>query len=142
MSGSDSEVARDPENQAGTVQPGGAATRGPNPSPGGKVDAEVEGGTYQDRTEKTDAKDERSEGVSRAMTGKNAPQDTNRPGQVGPTGGGGAQQAPSGVGVSTGTRGEDVGDKEGQERGRQGSGDEGAGRPTGTSDRGDETGVG
>lgn len=138
----DAEVDRDPENRTGTVEPGGAATRGPNPSPGGKVDAETDVDPYQDRTERTATKDDRMAGVSRMMTGQSSPEDTNPESLVGPTGGGGGQMPPEGVGVSTTTRGEDIGDRDDQESGRWDTGTEGAGRPTGTSDRRDETGVG
>lgn len=85
---------------------------------------------------------ERAEGVGRQLSDEGAPSDTDREGQVGPTGGGGAEQAPSGVGDSVGHSGEDIKDKEGKERGRADTGTEGgADRPTGTSSRDDMTGI-
>lgn len=139
------DAERDPEGRHGNVAPGGAATRGPNSDPGGEVDIGDNVPNvrpHAQRTEVTDTKAERSEGVSRMMSGGTAPEDTNPESLVGPTGGGGAEMAPEDVGVSTTTRGEDVGDHDGQERGRQDTGEDGAGRPTGTSDMGDSSGVG
>lgn len=89
-----------------------------------------------------DEKQDRAESVERQMRGDKAPTDTNRESQVGPTGGGGGEMAPEGVGESVSRRGEDVGEG-GQEAGRTDTGtdDTAAERPTGTSSSRDQTGV-
>ncbi|MDP9072832.1 MAG: hypothetical protein M3N98_01435 [Actinomycetota bacterium] len=90
-----------------------------------------------------DEKQERAEGVSRQLTGQEAPSDTDREGQVGPTGGGGGEMAPEGVGESVGHRGENMLAEDGKEAGRTDTGTDGtpANRPTGTSTARDSTGV-
>jgi len=52
-------------------------------------------------SDKIDEKEERAAGVSRMLTGEGAPSDTDRQGQVGPTGGGVGVMAPEGVGEKT-----------------------------------------
>src|ERR1700736_3998734 len=90
----------------------------------------------------TDAKQERAEGVSRQLTGQDAPEDTNREGQVGPTGGGGGEMAPEGVGESVAHRGENMIDEEGKEAGRHDLGTQGpTNRPVGGSTARDSSGV-
>ena len=88
-------------------------------------------------------KEERAEGVSRMLSGEDAPSDTDRPSQTGPTGGGGGEMSPEGVGESVGHRGEDMLAEDGKEAGRQDTGTDGtaADRPTGTSTARDSTGV-
>lgn len=90
-----------------------------------------------------DEKQARAEGVSRQLNDQDAPEDTNRESQVGPTGGGGGEQAPAGVGESVGHRGEDMTAEDGKEAGRQDTGTDGtaADRPTGSSTARDSTGV-
>jgi hypothetical protein len=91
----------------------------------------------------SDEKEERAEGVSRQLTGEDAPEDTDRPGQTGPTGGGGGEMSPEGVGESVGHRGENMIAEEGKEAGRQDAGTDGtqADRPVGTSTARDSSGV-
>ncbi len=48
--------------------------------------------------DKIDEKEERAAGVSRMLTGEEAPSATDRESQVGPTGGGGGEMAPAGAG--------------------------------------------
>jgi len=48
-----------------------------------------------------DEKQERAAGVGRMLTGEDAPSDTDREGQVGPTGGGTGEMAPAGAGEKT-----------------------------------------
>ena len=89
-------------------------------------------------------KSDRSESVKRQLTGEDAPKDTDPESLVGPTGGGDAEMAPSGVGESVGHRGEDMVEEVGKEAGRTDTGtdDSPAQRPTGTSDARDQSGVG
>jgi len=81
--------------------------------------------------------------VTRQLTGEDAPSATDRPGQVGPTGGGGGEMSPEGVGESVGHRAEDMIDEDGKEAGRFDTGTDGtkADRPTGGSTPRDVTGV-
>jgi hypothetical protein len=91
-----------------------------------------------------DEKQERAEGVSRQLTGQDAPEDTNREGQVGPTGGGGGEMAPEGAGekVEGVTGGESMIDQDGKEAGRYDLGTQGpTNRPVGGSTARDSTGV-
>jgi hypothetical protein len=90
----------------------------------------------------SDEKQERFEGVSRQLTGQDAPEDTDRESQVGPTGGGQGQMAPEGVGESVAHRGENMIDENGPEAGRQDLGTQGpTNRPVGSSSNRDSTGV-
>jgi len=89
-----------------------------------------------------DEKSERFEGVSRQLNGEDAPQDTDRGSQVGPTGGGGGEMAPEGVGESVAHRGENMTQEEGKEAGRYDLGTQGpTNRPVGGSTARDSTGV-
>ncbi len=89
-----------------------------------------------------DEKQERAEGVSRMLTGEDAPQDTDRQSQVGPTGGGGGEMAPEGVGESVAHRGENMTAEEGKEAGRYDLGTQGkTNRPVGGSTNRDSTGI-
>jgi hypothetical protein len=89
-----------------------------------------------------DEQQERFEGVSRQLTGQDAPEDTDRESQVGPTGGGGGEMAPPGVGESIAHRGENMIDEEGKEPGRFDEGTQGpTNRPVGSSSSRDSTGV-
>jgi hypothetical protein len=87
------------------------------------------------------SKAERAEGVRRTLSGEDAPKDTEQP--VGNTEGREGKEAPDGVGESITRSGETVAAAEGKEPGRQDTGtdDSPAGRPTGTSDPRDATGV-
>jgi hypothetical protein len=90
----------------------------------------------------TDEQQQRSEGVSRQLRGEDAPEDTNRESQVGPTGGGGGEMAPEGVGESVAHRGENMTEEEGKEAGRYDMGTQGpTNRPVGGSTSRDSTGV-
>jgi hypothetical protein len=89
-------------------------------------------------------KEERAEGVSRMLSGEDAPEDTNRESQVGPTGGGGGEMAPEGAGekVEGVTGGESMIEKDGKEAGRYDLGTQGpTNRPVGGSTNRDSTGV-
>jgi len=87
-------------------------------------------------------KEERAAGVSRMLSGDAAPEDTNRESQVGPTGGGGGEMAPEGVGESVGHRGENMIAEEGKEAGRYDLGTQGpTNRPVGGSSARDSSGV-
>jgi hypothetical protein len=87
-------------------------------------------------------KEERAEGVTRMLQGDDAPEDTDREGQVGPTGGGGGEMAPEGVGESVAHRGENMTAEEGKEAGRYDLGTQGpTNRPVGGSTARDSTGV-
>jgi hypothetical protein len=89
-----------------------------------------------------DEKAERAEGVSRQLKGEDAPEDTDRQSQVGPTGGGGGEMAPEGVGESVAHRGENMIEEEGKEPGRYDLGTKGpTNRPVGGSTARDSTGV-
>jgi hypothetical protein len=88
----------------------------------------------------TDEKQARADGVSRQLTGEEAPEDTTQP--VGPTGGVEGQMAPEGVGESIAHRGENMIEEEGKEPGRYDTGvHEKTGRPYGKSTARDATGV-
>jgi hypothetical protein len=90
----------------------------------------------------TDEKQERAEGVSRQLTGQDAPEDTNSESLTGPTGGGGGEMAPEGVGESIAHRGENMTAEEGKEAGRYDMGTQGpTNRPVGGSTARDSTGV-
>lgn len=90
----------------------------------------------------TDEMKARAEGVTRQLTGQDAPEDTDREGQVGPTGGGGGEMAPEGVGDSIAHRGENMIEEEGKEAGRYDTGTQGpTNRPVGESTARDSTGV-
>lgn len=89
-----------------------------------------------------DEKQERADGVTRQLTGQDAPSDTNRESQVGPTGGGGGEMAPEGVGESVAHRGENMTAEEGKEAGRYDLGTQGkTNRPVGGSTARDSSGV-
>jgi hypothetical protein len=91
-----------------------------------------------------DEKTERAEGVSRMLTGEDAPEDTNSESLTGPTGGGGGEMAPEGAGekVEGVTGGESMIEKDGKEPGRQDAGTQGpTNRPVGTSTARDSSGV-
>lgn len=87
--------------------------------------------------------EERAAGVSRQLKGDSAPSDTDRPSQTGPTGGGGGEEAPSGVGESISRSGEDIKASDGKEAGRVDTGSDATmgDRPTGESNARDLTGV-
>jgi hypothetical protein len=85
---------------------------------------------------------DRFEGVGRQLRGEEAPEDTDRESQVGPTGGGKGEMAPEGVGESVSHHGENMVAEEGYETGRQDAGTQGpTNRPVGTSTNRDSTGV-
>lgn len=90
----------------------------------------------------TNEKQERAAGVSRQLNGQDAPEDTNRESQVGPTGGRPGEMAPEGVGESVSHRGENMIAEEGKEAGRYDLGTQGkTNRPVGGSTSRDSTGV-
>jgi hypothetical protein len=91
----------------------------------------------------TGSREERAEGVSRQLNGKDAPKDTNPESLVGPTGGSAGTEPPEGVGESVARRGEDMIKHHGKEAGRHDLGSDGteADRPTGGSTARDRTGV-
>jgi hypothetical protein len=125
--------------------------QGPNSSPGGEVDvSDRDVPPYDDRTtSRADDQSGRAEAVERQMADASAgvagqtasPPDESpvRDDEVAD----GAPESPHGVGDSPNRSAEDVKDDDGQEAGRE---DVGAhpdsGRPTGTSDKRDITGVG
>lgn len=99
---------------------------------------------------------QRAEGVSRMLSGEQAPEDTNRESQVGPTGGQPGQMSPEvrtapsesvaessgGVGDSMTRHGEDVIKEEGPEAGRIDEGTQGpTNRPVGSNTGRFSTGV-
>jgi len=89
-----------------------------------------------------DEKQERADGVSRMLSGEDAPEDTNNESLTGPTGGGGGEMAPEGVGESVGHRGENMIAEEGKEAGRYDLGTQGpTNRPVGGSTARDSSGV-
>ncbi len=91
-----------------------------------------------------DEKQDRADGVSRMLSGDEAPEDTNPESLTGPTGGGGGQMAPEGAGekVEGVTGGESMIAKDGKEPGRQDAGTQGpTNRPVGTSTARDSSGV-
>jgi len=94
-------------------------------------------------SDQIDEKQERAAGVTRQLTGEDAPTDTDRESQVGPTGGGGGEMSPEGVGESVGLHGEEMTALDGKEAGRYDTGpdDTKAARPTGKSTPRDMTGV-
>jgi hypothetical protein len=94
-------------------------------------------------TNESESRDARAEGVSRRLKGEEAPSDSDRKVQVGPTGGEEGEMAPEGVGESVARRGEDMAKHHGKEAGRHDSGSDGsnADRPTGGSTARDSTGV-
>ncbi len=90
----------------------------------------------------TDSKNAGADSVSRQLTGADAPDDTNREGQTGPTGGMPGEMSPEGVGESVGHRAEDMIAEDGKEAGRIDTGTQGkTNRPTGTSTARDSSGV-
>jgi len=144
--GQDPEEGRDPEGTKLNVAPGGRSSRGPNPDPGGEVEPGGPLPPYEGRTGTgSDPNPASAETVERqlAETKTGQPGSTASPADEQP-----AQESelsdegvesPKGVGVSYGTRGEDVADRDGKEAGRQDAGTKGPDRPKGTSDNRDQT---
>ncbi len=148
---------RDPESSAKlNVSPGGRATRGPNPDPGGDIDA---GGPVPPYDERTGARgeDEISQDLSGTVgrqldeTGEVHPGQTTSPGfenpvspqEVGASGADSPEMVgAAGAGGSPSAAGEEMVPEEGKEGGRQDTGTQGqTERPTGTSDMRDSTGI-
>ncbi len=147
----DPKEGRDPTGGERDVQGGGRTSRGPNPDPGGEVE---EGGLvppYDGRnTGRGDgpASEERAASVERQLADTKSGKDgsTSSPADEQPVREsdvtGDAPDSPKGVGASTSRSGEDMGDHEGKESGRQDAGTKGdAERPVGESDERDTTGV-
>lgn len=146
----ESTEGRDPEGGSRSAQPGGSPSRGPNPDPGGEVEAGGLVPPYEDRTsgEASASKDERAASVERQLadskTGREG--ETASPADEQPVGADEVTdeepESALGVGVSTTRRGEDIGDDDADEPGRQDAGTKGeSGRPVGTSDERDSTSV-
>lgn len=120
---------------------------GPNPSPGGKIDtAESAIPPYEGRT---DGSSDPS-GLGASVERQAAEDDHSGGGTASPAQESPVQEeelsdsepeSPKGVGESVGTRGEDIMDRDGKERGRHEGGEDGAGRPKGHSDDSDSTGL-
>lgn len=137
--------------QAKTDRIGNDFSRGPNPAPGGETDVEDRAiPPYEGRTgtEGNPGNEELGASTERQMAGA-------RSGTAGQTASP-AEESPAredeltddapesakGVGESVGRRGEEMSDHDGKEAGREGAGAHpGSGRPTGTSDARDDTGV-
>jgi len=121
---------------------------GPNPNPGGEIDT---GHSlippYEGRTTSETSSDASRESVERMLehTDAGSPGATASPAVESPARADeltdDVPDTPLGVGESVGTRGEDQVDKSGKEPGRHDTGDDKGGRPTGTSDDRDRTGV-
>ncbi|MBA2280866.1 MAG: hypothetical protein M3527_00685 [Actinomycetota bacterium] len=137
--------------QAGGDRVGNDFSRGPNPAPGGETDVEDRGiPPYEGRTgtEGNPGNDELRASVERQMVGAES-------GTAGQTASPAVEsparqdeltddvpESAKGVGVSVGRRGEEMSDGDGKEAGRDDAGDHpDSGRPTGTSDERDHTGV-
>ena len=137
--------------QAGGDRIGNDFSRGPNPAPGGETDVEDRGiPPYEGRTgtEGNPGNAELRASVERQMVGAQS-------GTAGQTASPAVEsparedeltddepESAKGVGVSVGHRGEDMSDHDGKEAGREDAGDHpDSGRPTGTSDERDDTGV-
>lgn len=146
----ESTEGRDPEGGNRSAQPGGSPSRGPNPDPGGENEAGGLVPPYEDRTsdESTPSKEDRAESVKRQLA------DT-KTGPEGATGSPADEQpvsadevtdkvpeSPMGVGPSSSRSGEDIGDDDAKEAGRQDVGTKGESeRPVGKSDERDATSV-
>ncbi len=96
-----------------------------------------------DAKSEAESKKARAADVREQLSDEETPDDTDRRSQVGPTGGGGGEMAPEGVGTSYTRGGEEVSTQEGKEAGRvdTGADDSDTGRPTGKSTPRDRTGV-
>lgn len=151
-------------DKAGTVG-GGRTTRGPEPDPGRDIEPGGLVPPYEGRmTERGSSESAvaRSESIAEQLADADSGNKgaTSSPANEQPAGeheaasdgaaGSGDQTAtdtsaasPHGVGVSTGRRGEDIADKDGKEAGRSDGepDDTPGGRPTGTSDNRDVTGI-
>ena len=93
-------------------------------------------------TGEEESKDARAEGVRRMLSDEDAPQGTVQPGATSEEADSG-DVAPDNVGESITRRGEDIGEQDGKEPGRDDTGTDGtpADRPTGASDARDATGI-
>lgn len=130
---------------------GGDYREGPNPAPGGRLDLDQDRvPPYEGRnTGRGSDESGTGESVTRQLedtTGAGAHRGTTSPAQESPARedelATSAAQSPMGVGESASRRGEHVTEQEGKERGRKDTGPQGAtGRPSGTSDESDITGV-
>jgi hypothetical protein len=146
-----SDERRGAEGKVRDVQPGGSASRGVNPDPGGETEPGGLVPPYEGRTTErgeSEISEELGSSVERMLLDAD--------------GGGGGQTAspavespvrdeevshetpesPMGVGTSPNRSAEDVADRDGKESGREDSGTQTpSGRPAGTSDARDVTGV-
>lgn len=147
----DNDQAEEDRLQASGDRIGNDFSRGPNPAPGGETDVEDRGiPPYDGRTgtEGNPGNAELRASVERQMVGAQS-------GTAGQTASPAVEsparedeltddepESAKGVGVSGGRRGEDMADHDGKEAGREEGGDHpDSGRPTGTSDERDDTGV-
>jgi hypothetical protein len=117
---------------------------GTNPSPGGKIDTgDALVPPYDGRSDGenlTDEQKQRAEDVERALTGQEALKEPTQP-ESAAVGEQKGKMAPAGVGETTTRSGEDVVKGEGKEPGREDTGHDASGRPTGTSTARDTSGV-
>ena len=136
MSSADATKPTDPSSTPKGDRLGNDYNKGPNPGPGGEVEADGAVPPFEGRTT---GRDEPAEGTARAWGSEPPAQEPAHPGS-GETPAD-AEPAPAGVGESTTRRGEDVVKQEGKEAGRQDTGTHAApsGRPTGTSEPRDAT---
>ncbi|MBA3956319.1 MAG: hypothetical protein H0X58_06620 [Acidimicrobiia bacterium] len=140
--------ARDPEGRHREGQGGGRSSRGPNADPGGEIEPGGLVPPYEGRGAEGKSADDRAASVERQLAetktgqpGQTAAPADERPPRPGDPVATEAPESPLGVGVSTTTRGEDVGSGN-KEAGRHDTGTRGESeRPTGTSDERDSTGV-
>ena len=118
-------------------------SRGPNPNPGGEIDtSDSEVPPYEGRsTESTNSRDMESTATGGHGGGSDAPEPVNS--EVSSSAPADASDAPpAGVGETSGRRGEDIKEDDGKEAGRYDEGtDESTGRPVGTSETRDQTGI-
>lgn len=127
---------------------GADAKQGPNPMPGGKIEADADSPPYEGRTGGSDNATDRAESVKRQMEGAQSgtADQTASPADEAPVSSSDAEgiepESPKGVGDSPSRGGEEVAADE-DEPGRHDLGeDPETGRPVGTSDKRDITGVG
>jgi len=139
---------RDPQGGERSKQPGGAASRGPNPDPGGETEPSGLVPPYADRTGPETAATDRAESVERQLAASDpgVPGQTASPADEQPVSDSevtdAAPESAMGVGVSSTRRAEDMADDDGKEPGRHDVAPEGESqRPVGVSDDRDASGV-
>lgn len=136
-------MAEDPDPKSDRL--GNDFQQGPNPSPGGKIEPGGELPPYDGRT--TDDSDPSGSGASvdrqlAETKAANADQ-TASPAVESPVSEDELTdkepESPKGVGTSNQTGAEDIAERDGKESGREDTGTNAAGRPTGTSDERDDS---